>query len=89
MLFEKLLEFGSIAFRWPAPVVIASHLLPVPVVIASVILYPACFTKSSPVFRALMVLLIGTALYWCAWVLWVFTFLIFLKLTGGGAPFPT
>ena len=89
VLFEKLLEFGSIAFRWPAPVVIASHLLPVPVFIASVILYPACFTKSSPVFRALMVLLIGTALYWCAWVLWVFTFLIFLKLTGGGAPFPT
>ena len=89
MLFEKLLEFGSIAFRWPDPVVIAAHLLPVPVVIASVILYPACFTKRSPFFRAIMALLIGTALYWCAWVLWVVIILIWLKLTGGGAPFPT
>lgn len=42
-----------------------------PMIIASVILYPACLTKNSPVFRAFMALLIGVALFGCAFFLWV------------------
>ena len=68
VVFSKLLQFGAIPVLWP-----------VPVVIASVILYPACFTKSSPVFRAFMALLIGVALYSCAWGLWAGVFLLVLR----------
>jgi hypothetical protein len=53
-----------------------------PLVIASVILYPACFTKRSPVFRAFMVLLISVALFICAVYLWI----VILRPSFGDAP---
>ena len=68
VLLERLLAFSAISRLWP-----------VPVVIASVILYPACFTKSSPAFRAFMALFIGAALYCDAWALWVGIMLFALK----------
>ena len=51
------------------------------VVIAAVILYPACFRKHSPVFRAFMALLIGAALFVCALFLWI----VILRPSFGGA----
>jgi len=42
-----------------------------PVVIAAVILYPACRTTRNPVFRGFMVLLSGAVLYCVAFFLWV------------------
>ena len=78
VLFQSVLAFGAISQLWP-----------VPVVIASVILYPSCLRKRSRVFRAFMALVAGAALLCCAWVSWAVIILIWLKLTGGGAPFPT
>ena len=79
VLLQKLLAFSNGA---------VSQLSLLLVVIASVILYPSCLRKRSRVFRAFMALVAGAALLCCAWVLWVVIFLILLKLTGGGAPFP-
>jgi len=42
-----------------------------PVIFAALILYPACFTKHSPLFRAFLVLLIGAALLGCALFVWL------------------
>jgi hypothetical protein len=42
-----------------------------PVVIAAVILYPACRPTHGPVFRGLTALLAGAALYWVALLIWV------------------
>lgn len=42
-----------------------------PVVIAAVILYPACFTKKGPLLRAFMALLAGAGLFVCTFILWI------------------
>jgi hypothetical protein len=80
ILLQKLLAFSNGA---------VSQIQLLSVIIASVILYPRCFIKRRRLFRVFMALLVGWALLCCAWVLWVVFFLILLKLTGGGAPFPT
>ena len=79
VLLQKLLAFSNGA--------ISQLSFPL-VVIASVILYPGCFPKRSRLFRVFMALVAGAALLCCAWVLWVVIFLVLIKLTGGGAPFP-
>ncbi len=42
-----------------------------PVVIAAVILYPACSTKNGPLLRAFMALLAGAGLLVCTFILWI------------------
>ena len=79
VLLQKLLAFSNGAI----------DLLSFPlVVIASVILYPVCFPKHSRLFRVFIAWVAGAALLGCATLLWVVIFLVWLKLTGGGSPFP-